>query len=326
MASAYLALLESGELENRVERARTLLAGCVLCPRECGVNRLKGERGFCKSDEKVKVSNAGAHFGEEPPLTGKNGSGTIFFTNCNMRCVFCQNYQISQEGLGSECSADELAGMMLNLQFSGCHNINLVSPTHFVPQILEALLIAARKGLKIPLVYNTNGYDSSVTLGLLDGIIDIYLPDIKYADDNLAKEFSSAVSYAKSNRDAIVKMYRQVGGILLDKDGIAMRGLIVRHLILPGQLQNTYGCLSFLVCFVSRKIVLSLMSQYEPRFNACGKTALSRRLTAEEYEEAVKWVSEFGFENCLIQGLDAHSCFLPDFSKPEPFKASTLNV
>ena len=241
--AAYLRLAAKGELHNRVECARRILEDCELCPRCCHVNRLKGELGQCRTGERAVVSSYGPHFGEEAPLVGTGGSGTIFFAHCNLHCVFCQNCSISQLGEGSEVSSQDLAHMMLSLQHRGCHNINLVTPTHVVPQILEALELAVADGLNIPLVYNCGGYESVDTLRLLDGIVDIYMPDMKYADSSIARQYSGVEDYAAVNRAAVKEMHRQVGDLQIDDQGIAVRGLLVRHLVLPQRAGgNTQDC------------------------------------------------------------------------------------
>jgi len=254
---SYLSLYRSGELEQRGRALEARLASCDLCPRRCSKDRLAGKTGSCHSGALPVVASFCAHHGEEPPLSGTAGSGTIFFANCNMRCVYCQNYQISQshrEMRGKEISRTELARQMISLQNQGCHNINLVSPTHFVPQIVRALVEAVPMGLHIPLVYNTGGYDSVDTLRVLHGIIDIYLPDIRYASDKTAREYSHAREYVANNRAALREMYRQVGNLVTDEQGVAQRGLIVRHLILPGQLAGSRDSLAWLAHELSQEL------------------------------------------------------------------------
>lgn len=267
---------------------------------------------------KLKIASIGSHHGEEPPLSGTKGSGTIFFSNCNLRCIFCQNYQISQEGIGYFITEEELADEMLKLQKMECHNINLVSPTHFGPQILKTLIIAKERGLKIPIVYNTNGYDSVEMLKLFEGYIDIYLPDIKYSDNQNALKYSGVKDYVEHNRAAIAEMFRQVGNLVLDKDGIAQKGVIVRHLILPEDLAGSYESLKFLAS-LSKDIFISAMSQYYPCFRAIGHPILGRKITKEEYRKVLDWIEEFGFENVLAQEEDSADNYLPDFRRNKPF-------
>jgi len=283
----YIQLYKSGDLERRIEQGYKLLKECKLCPRECGVNREEGKRGFCKAGIELTVSSFHAHFGEEPPISGYRGSGTIFLTHCNLKCVFCQNYPISHLGNGNQISSSELSQMMLNLQEKGCHNINLVTPTHFVPQILSGLLLAIGKGLNIPLVYNCSGYEKVETLKLLEGIIDIYMPDMKYGGREEGAKYSSAPDYFEVAKRAIKEMYRQVGNLKLDERGIAWRGLLVRHLILPNGLAGTKKVFSFLADEISPDTYVSIMSQYFPAYRAKGFEELNRRITDKEYEEAL---------------------------------------
>ncbi len=299
-----LAISET-ELQSRIERAYQLLESCRVCPRECGVNRLKNDRlGFCRSGLNPVISSVSPHHGEEPPLSGSRGSGTIFFTNCNLRCVYCQNYPISQMGNGSERSPGELACQMIWLQEQGCHNLNLVTPTHFMPQILKALGIARERGFHLPVVYNTSGYDSVESLRLLDGIVDIYLPDMRYSDEAAARKLSVAPDYPEINRAAVKEMYRQVGNLVLDEEGIAKRGLIVRHLVLPHGLSGTEGVMKFLAEKISKDVFISLMSQYFPAFKANDHKELSRRITAKEYEDARRIMEKCGLENGWMQEFE----------------------
>lgn len=292
--TAYLSLYHSGELAERVETARSLLQDCRVCPRHCGVDRLNGELGECRTSAEIIISSYGPHFGEEAPLVGRNGSGTIFFTNCNLRCVFCQNYSISQLGEGEKVSKEELAYMMLSLQSKGCHNINLVSPTHVVPQILEALEIAVKSGLRLPLVYNSGGYDSVETLRLLDGIVDIYMPDMKYSDEKTAEKLSGVKNYPAINKAAVKEMHHQVGDLQIDEDGIAQRGLLVRHLVLPHGLAGTRGVVDFLANEVSSDTYVNIMAQYHPCYEAFQFPSLSRRTSAVEFREAVALARQAG--------------------------------
>jgi len=302
---SYLPLLRSGVLHQRVVSARERLAACDLCPRACGVNRLAGEVGFCRGGELAEVASWNVHLWEEPPITGVRGSGTIFFSHCTGRCLFCQNYPISQLGVGQEATAERLAGMMLELQRRGCHNINLVTPTHYVPQILAALEVAARQGLRIPLLYNTSGYDTVETLRLLDGVVDIYLPDAKYADDAVAQRLSGFRDYVAHNRAALLEMQRQVGEeLLLDAQGIARRGMIIRHLVLPQGLAQTPEVLRWIAANLSRRTFVSLMAQYFPAHQAVGDEELGRRLVPYEYEEALEAFDQAGLENGWKQEME----------------------
>jgi putative pyruvate formate lyase activating enzyme len=294
--AAYQKLYHSGELEERVERARAILQSCQLCPRHCNVNRLGGETGMCRTASEAVVSSYGPHFGEEAPLVGTHGSGTIFFTNCNLRCMFCQNYPISQLGKGRAVAKGEIARMMLSLQQRGCHNINLVTPTHVVPQILEALQVAAGLGLSTPLVYNCGGYESIETLRLLDGIVDIYMPDMKYSDERNARRFSGVKDYPAVNREAIKEMHRQVGDLQMDERGIATRGLLIRHLVLPHGIAGTEGVVRFIAEEVSLHTYLNVMAQYHPAHRAFKIPALSRPLLREEFVDAVNLAREHGLE------------------------------
>ncbi|MCR3882849.1 MAG: radical SAM protein [Methanothrix sp.] len=274
-------------LRERAEAALDSLESCDICPRACGVNRLAGEVGYCRSGRLARVSSFTPHFGEEAPLVGTRGSGTIFMTGCNLRCVFCQNYDISHLGEGREVSPAKLAEMMICLQEGGCHNINFVTPTHFVPQILEALCEAAAMGLLVPLVYNSGGYDSVETLRLLDGIFDIYMPDAKYGTDSTAKKYSDAPDYTRIMKAAIREMHRQVGPLEVDDDGVAIQGLLVRHLVLPENLAGTAEVVRFLAEEVSPETYLNVMAQYHPCYKAYSYPELSRPITLREYAEAV---------------------------------------
>lgn len=291
----YLSLAACGELARRAEAARQRLERCDLCPRRCGVNRLKGERGFCGAPAEAVVASHNRHDGEEPPISGTHGSGTIFFTHCTMRCVFCQNFPISQKGVGRKVGAKGLAEMMLELQRRHCHNINFVTPTHFVHEILAALLLAVDRGFVLPLVYNTSGYESLETLQLLEGVVDIYLPDIKYADNGPAAKYSSAPNYVEANREALREMWRQVGPLETDEHGIARRGLIVRHLVLPRGLSQTEKCLEFLAREISPDVHLSLMRQYFPANRAARFRELRRRVSKKEYLPLVERAERLGF-------------------------------
>ncbi len=275
------------------------MACCDLCAQACGVNRLVGELGTCKTGVRARVSSYGAHMGEEDPLRGWNGSGTIFFARCNMHCQFCQNYKISQVYAGQETEPHALAAIMMYLQAAGCHNINLVSPSHVVAQILEALVLATRAGLRLPLVYNTGGYDSVETLKLLEGVVDIYMPDMKYADNATAFKYSRIRRYAFINHTAVREMHRQVGDLRLDENGIAMRGLLVRHLVLPHRLAGTHRIIKFVMQELSPDTYLNLMDQYRPSYRAHQYPELSRPLTSLEYEAAIRMAIVAG-----VQRLD----------------------
>lgn len=292
--AAYLGLCHSGRLRERIEAAVSSLESCSICPRSCRVDRLVGDTGKCRTPREAIVSSYGPHFGEEAPLVGRRGSGTIFFTNCNLECLFCQNYSISQQGGGEKVSKEELACIMLSLQAQGCHNINLVSPTHVVPQILEALELAAESGLRLPLVYNSGGYDSAETLRILDGVIDIYMPDMKYDDEETARHLSGIGSYPAVNRAAIKEMHRQVGDLEIDEEGVARRGLLVRHLVLPDGLAGTEGIVDFLSKQVSRNTYVNIMAQYHPCHNAFQIPGLGRRIAATEFQEALSLAREAG--------------------------------
>lgn len=291
---AYLTLLCSGELAERVEEAHQLLSLCHVCAWKCPVDRTQGKRGVCRTGEKALVSSYGPHHGEEDVLRGWGGSGTIFFSSCNLKCQFCQNSSISQVPTGREVTLKELAGMMLELQDRGCHNINLVSPSHVASQIMAAVLVAAERGLRLPLVYNTGGYDSLEMLQLLDGIIDIYMPDMKYTDADLARRHSKVVNYPEVNRAAVREMHRQVGDLQVDSSGLAVRGLLVRHLVLPHHLAGTDGVLRFLAQEISPHTYLNLMDQYHPAYRAADYPPLARPLTRDEYHEALQLAHDAG--------------------------------
>lgn len=303
-APSYLTLLRSGELHHRVRQARGILQSCTLCPRQCRVNRLRGQTGFCRAGADVRIASWNAHRWEEPVISGSNGSGTIFFTYCTGRCMFCQNYPISQLGSGKDISAERLGGIMLELQKWGCHNINLVTPTHYVPQILTAVESAAARGLVIPLVYNTSGYDMPDTLRLLDGVVDIYLPDSKYADDAVADRLSGYHEYVLHNRLALLEMFRQTGpGLQLDEQGLARRGMIIRHLVLPDDLSQTEAVLRWIASHIGTEVHVSLMSQYFPAWRAVDTPSLGRGITLDEYQAAVDALERLGFENGWQQEL-----------------------
>ena len=297
----YVALHASGELEERVHTACDLLRDCIVCPQLCHVNRREGQLGFCRSGDLPTISSYGPHFGEEPPLVGRYGSGTIFLTNCNMRCSFCQNYAISQCGGGYEIACEELADIMLRLQERGCHNINFVSPSHFVPPIMRALDIAASRGLSIPLVYNSGGYDSVETLRLLDGVFDIYMPDAKYGRNDVAWELSLARNYTEQMHAALKEMHRQVGDLVL-RSGLAVRGLIIRHLVLPCNLASSELVMRFIAEEISRDTYLNIMAQYRVVRPASEEdlqrhpylAQIQRPITAQEYRYARECAKRYG--------------------------------
>ena len=289
--------LESGELERRVRSAYQLLEDCVLCARYCHVNRRMGLAGaVCRTGEKAIVHSYGPHHGEEEPLRGWAGSGTIFFSGCNLRCVFCQNWEISQQRIGEEVEPEAIAAMMLELQHAGCHNINLVSPSHVVAQILAAVRVAVEGGLDLPIVYNTGGYDSPEALALLDGVIDIYMPDMKYGDSATAHRYSHVRDYCEVNQVCIGEMHRQVGDLIVDERGIARRGLLIRHLVLPANLANTEKVLSFIAREISPNTYLNLMAQYYPCYRADQYPPLDRSITREEYQRALSLAAHFGLK------------------------------
>jgi putative pyruvate formate lyase activating enzyme len=294
-------MLSSKELRQRARRAGALLLDCELCPRRCGVNRLAGEKGYCRAGAAAKVASSNVHTGEEPPLSGTRGSGTIFFSYCTLHCVYCQNYPISQLGEGNEATAEELAAMMLTLERKKCHNINLVTPTHYIPQILEALALAVEQEFNLPVVYNTSGYELPETLALLEGVVDIYLPDMRYADSAPARLYSGAADYPEINRAAVKEMYRQVGDLLVDEHGIAARGLLIRHLVLPGNLAGTERTMEFIAEEISPDTYISLMSQYFPAYKAVGNPLLDRRITTAEYAAAQDIMETYGLVNGWIQ-------------------------
>jgi putative pyruvate formate lyase activating enzyme len=284
---AYVRLLHSGELQARAALAHAGLAECRLCAWECRTNRLAGKTGACKTGTLAEVSSYGPHPGEERPLSGWNGSGTVFFARCNMRCQYCQNAEISQVRPGKPTSPEALASILLELQEMGCHNINFVTPSHVVAQILAAVLIAAQQGLRLPLVYNTGGYDALDSLRLLDGVIDIYMPDMKYSSAAIAKVYSKIPHYPQVNQAAVREMHRQVGDLVLDENGIARRGLLVRHLVLPHDLAGSAETLRFLAQEISPNTYLNLMDQYRPAFNARQFPKLRRPITRQEYAHAL---------------------------------------
>lgn len=292
--SSYRTLLEEGELKNRVQAAYLTLTHCTGCAWKCGADRLHGKKGACLTGLRAQVSSYGPHHGEEYPISGWRGSGTIFFTHCNLRCQYCQNYDISQGEDGDEVEPEDLAEIMLELQEMGCHNINLVSPSHVVPQIVAAISLAAMAGLYLPIVFNTGGYDSLETLYLLNGIIDIYMPDMKYNSPIIGQHYSKVRNYPQVNRLAVQEMHRQVGDLYLDKNGIATRGLLIRHLVLPNDLAGTAEIIKFLAEEISINTYLNLMNQYRPCYLAHLYPKLNRRISFHEYEDDINLAHEAG--------------------------------
>jgi len=284
---SYLTLHHDGELAVRRDKFLKMMKACHLCPRECGVNRLQGELGFCDTGRQAKVASYNAHFGEEAPLVGNYGSGTIFLSACNLHCSFCQNYDISHMGEGVDVDPEQMAAMMIHLADRGCHNINFVTPTHVVPQIIEALIPAVEQGLKVPLVYNSSGYDSTEVLALLDGIFDIYMPDFKFWEDKWADRFCKAPDYRTAAVQALKEMHRQVGDLDCDDEGVAFRGLLVRHLVMPNNLAGSEKVMAFLAKEISEKTYINVMDQYRPCGSAGKDDVIGRRLSADEYRDAV---------------------------------------
>jgi len=300
---AYLRLHKSKELKKRAEELWNIMKSCEICPRKCGTNRLDGDEGFCQASSQLEIAAYHPHFGEEKPLVGKGGSGTIFFTNCSLRCVFCINWDISQGGKGSPRTIEELAQMMLSLQEMGCHNINFVTPDHYVPHILLAVDIAAGKGLRLPLVYNTCGWMNPEIAKKLDGIIDIYLPDFKYSYGKMAAKYSSgAQSYPEAAKAALLEMHRQVGVAKPAGDGLIYRGLMIRHLVMPNNVAGTKEVIEWIATNLPKDTYLNIMSQYTPMYKAFEYPEISRRITREEYNQAVKWAKKAGLTNLDIQG------------------------
>jgi putative pyruvate formate lyase activating enzyme len=300
MLPLYLEKLTVPELKQRAEALHQLLVECRICPNECKAKRTEGETGECHSKVEVYISSVGPHFGEEPPLVGTNGSGTIFFTNCNLDCQFCQNYDISHLGMGEKASTLDLARSMLQLQQIGCHNINIVTPTHFSPQFVDALVLAIEKGLELPIVYNCGGYESVETLKLLEDIVDIYMPDIKYSIDENALKYSGVQNYWETVKLAVKEMHQQVGDLKLSKRGIAQRGLLVRHLVLPNDIAGSKAVVDFVADEISTDTYLNIMDQYRPAYHANIYPELNRRITLSEYKDVIDYAHNKG----LIRGFD----------------------
>ncbi|MCX5757915.1 MAG: radical SAM protein [Candidatus Hydrogenedentes bacterium] len=317
------ALEKAARIGAVLAAVESLLESCRLCGHACGVNRLAGKTGFCRTPAgpagHAYVSSHTLHFGEEPMLTGRGGSGTVFLTHCNLRCVFCQNHQISQSGIGEAVAPDELAGIFMALQHDGAENINLVTPTHYIHPILVGLRRAYENGLVLPVVYNTNGYDSLALLRLLDGIVDIYLPDVKYMEETPARQYSQAPDYPAVAKAAILEMYRQ-GGPVEIVDGVARKGIIIRHLILPNGLAGSYDLILWLRDAGLQDVTLGLMSQYSPQYHARTYPELDARIGAREYTEIVRYALDQGFEHVLAQGFDSADYYLPDFGRDQPFE------
>ena len=301
---SYIKLYNSGELHERIKILNAILEDCRLCPRDCRKNRLKGEIGVCKAGAELMVSSVFPHFGEEPPLVGYFGSGTIFLTHCNLRCIFCQNYDISHSGEGKEVTTNEFADYMIYLQRLGCHNINFVTPTHYAPQIVSTLPKAIELGLELPLVWNCGGYESIEVTKLLDDIVDIYMPDMKYADDSVAISLSGAPRYVEHNRGAVLEMLRQVGHLRIDEEGIAASGLIIRHLVLPEGMAGSVETLPWIAANLGQETHVALMSQYFPAGDAASIAGIDRRLNAGEYDAALTALERAGLDEGWVQELE----------------------
>lgn len=299
---AYLILHGRGELHKRVSALHELLKDCRLCPRQCRVNRLQGERGFCRAGSELMISSAFPHFGEEAPLVGTGGSGTIFLTHCNLRCIFCQNHDISHLGQGEAVTSQQMAAYMVALQQRGCHNINFVTPTHYVPQIISALPYAIDRGLRIPLVYNCGSYESLEVIELLDGIIDIYMPDVKWADSRVAAKYAQAPDYPAVVKEVLKAMHRQVGDLHISKEGLAERGLLIRHLVMPEGLAGTRELMHYMAAELSPHSYVNIMSQYRPEYRAGEFPELNRRITHAEYREAINAAREEGLYRGFPEG------------------------
>jgi putative pyruvate formate lyase activating enzyme len=296
----YLKLARTGELDARARALREIYRSCRLCPRQCGVNRLQGETGVCRLPARAKVFSAHPHFGEEPPITGRSGSGTVFFSRCNLLCVFCQNWEINHRGDGSFYSDEELGRLFLSVQNMGCHNLNLVTPTHLLPNIISALAHAVRRGFRLPLVYNCGGYESLEAVKLLDGIVDIYLPDFKYMDGKTAARLSSgAADYPERAAEAVAEMHRQTGVLRVDERGVAQRGLLIRHLVLPDNLAGTDRFVKWVAENLSRDTWVNIMGQYRPEYKARQYPPLDRRISYAEHRQALAWAREAGLTHVL---------------------------
>jgi len=321
---SYIELYKSGELKARVEQAEKILQSCTACPRNCLTNRKENELGVCLSGYLPVVSSYTPHFGEEPVLSGTKGAGNIFFGNCNLKCVFCQNHEISQNWKvesTKEVSFERLADIMIELQDKGCHNIGLVSPTHFSAQILKSIYIAIEKGLRLPIIYNTNGYDSVEMLKLYDGVIDIYLPDFKYGNDEYAKKYSKVDDYYEKAKLALKEMYRQVGYKLFYDGEVVVRGLIIRHLVLPNDLAESENVFKFIAEELNPEIHLSVMSQYYPTFMSKRDILIDRTIRESEYEKVLSLLDKYNLNNGWTQELESFDTYRPDFNgdREKPF-------
>jgi len=321
----YIELLHNGELYKRAEKAYANLASCTICPRDCKVDRINDEYGICTSGHLPIVSSYTPHFGEEPVLSGTNGAGNIFFGNCNLKCIYCQNFEISQNPKiekQKEVSHNRLAEIMIELQNKSCHNVGLVSPTHFSATILKSIYLAAQKGLTLPIIYNTNGYDSVEMLKLYDGVVDIYLPDFKYGNSEYAKTYSLVDNYFEKTKEAIKEMYRQVGDELVYDGDVVVRGLIIRHLILPNDLSDTEKVFKFIAEELNPKVHISLMSQYYPTNKAYKDILINRALRNSEYNKALQLLEKYGLHNGWIQEMESAHNYKPHFNEDRlnPFK------
>jgi putative pyruvate formate lyase activating enzyme len=291
---SYIKTFENGLLKEKIDQAYKILKSCTICPRRCKVNRLSDERGICKTGKQAEVASFDPHFGEEAPLVGTNGSGTIFFTHCNLLCNFCQNFDISHQGIGKEVNDKQLAHMMLTLKESGCHNINFVTPSHVIPQILSALDIAVQKGLNVPLIYNSGGYDSVESLKILEEVFDIYMPDFKFWDPKISELTCDAPDYPEIARLALIEMHRQVGDLIIDENGIAQRGVLIRHLVLPDHLAGTRDIMKFIANKISKNSYVNIMAQYRPCGNVSEIRQLNRHLDGNEFKEALRIAQKEG--------------------------------
>ena len=301
---AYVKLEEEGKLVQRIEQAYAIFENCQLCPRRCGVNRKRGEKGFCRAPLKPVIFSHQPHFGEERSIVGDNGSGTIFFSNCNLRCVFCQNWPIAHEGRGKQVQDEDLADMMISLQKMGCHNINLVTPTHVMPNILNAIRIALYKGLRVPIFYNTSGYERLEILKILDGIVDIYKPDMKYMDSDKAAKYSAGASdYPQVAKKAIMEMNRQVGELKIDHRGVALRGLVIRHLVMPNRVAGTEKFVRWVSENLPKSTYVNIMAQYRVEYKAFDYPEISRGINVQEYLEAMEWAEKYGLTNLDPQSI-----------------------
>ncbi|MCF8241551.1 MAG: radical SAM protein [Melioribacteraceae bacterium] len=297
MLPSFLTELSPHEFANKIKMMNDLLCNCRICPNNCNVDRTKNEWGNCRTSDEILVSSYGPHFGEEPSLVGTNGSGTIFFTSCNLNCVYCQNYDISQLQIGEVISVKELADVMIKLQNRGCHNLNLVTPTHFIPQIIDAIEIAAAHGFELPIVYNCGGYESFETIKMLEGIIDLYMPDIKYSSNANGLKYSGVEDYWEVTRKAVKEMHRQVGDLKLNKRGIAQKGLLVRHLVLPNDLSGSKAVINFITEEISKETYINIMDQYRPAFMAMKYDELSRNINEDEFKIVVEYAKSCGLRN-----------------------------